>query len=110
MTSIVTLTSLSVNTLIQVSVRAHNQNGWGAYSELNIVGATIETLPTQAAAPTFDPLLSSNSQIVLLWTSLTGSSTGGSSVTIDNYEIYWDGGATSPNWVSLTLTSALTFT
>jgi hypothetical protein len=41
---------------------------------------------------------------------LTGTSTGGSAVTISNYEIYWDGGATMPIWVSLTLTSSLTFT
>lgn len=60
MTSVVSITVLSVNSLIQVKVRAHNQNGWGPLSELNIVGATIETVPAQAAAPTFDPATSTN--------------------------------------------------
>lgn len=90
MASIVSLTSLAVDTLIQVKVRAHNQNGWGSYSQLNIVGATIETLPTQASTPSFDPVTSTNTMIVLTWSALTGSSTGGSSVSITNYEIYWN--------------------
>jgi hypothetical protein len=45
MTTAISLTGLSVDSLIQVKVRAHNANGWGAYSELNTAGATIETLP-----------------------------------------------------------------
>lgn len=61
MTTVVTLTGLSVNTLIQVKVRAHNQDGWGAYSELNVVGATIETVPGTPAAPSYDATASSNS-------------------------------------------------
>ena len=32
------LTDLSTNQQIQVKVRAYNSNGWGAYSEINIVG------------------------------------------------------------------------
>lgn len=30
------LTGLPVNALIQVKVRAHNANGWGDYSEINV--------------------------------------------------------------------------
>lgn len=90
MTAIVSFTGLTVDTLIQVKVNAHNGNGYGSFSELNTVGATIETVPSIPATPTFDPLTTTNTQIVLLWTALTGSSTGGSAVTIDNYEIYWD--------------------
>lgn len=33
-----TLTGLQVNQLIQVKVRAHNSQGWGDFSELNVVG------------------------------------------------------------------------
>jgi len=44
MTSIISLTGQTVDQLVRVKVRAHNANGWGTYSELNTVGATIETL------------------------------------------------------------------
>jgi hypothetical protein len=36
-----TLTSLAVDSLIRVKVRARNAKGWGAYSELNSAGALI---------------------------------------------------------------------
>lgn len=60
MATIVSLTGLSVDQLIQVTIRAHNLNGWGAYSELNVVGATIETVPSAPAAPSFDATASNN--------------------------------------------------
>lgn len=60
MTTVISITQLSVDTLIQVRVRASNSKGWGAYSELNTDGATIETLPLAMLAPTFDLSLSSN--------------------------------------------------
>lgn len=41
-----TLTSLTVDSVIQVKVRAHNTKGWGDYSELNVGGAKIETVPS----------------------------------------------------------------
>lgn len=45
MATILSLTSHPVDTLIRVKIRAHNAKGWGDYSEMNIVGATIETTP-----------------------------------------------------------------
>lgn len=45
MATLRTLTSLTVGSVIQVKLRAHNTNGWGDYSELNIGGAKIETIP-----------------------------------------------------------------
>jgi hypothetical protein len=49
------------------------------------VGATIETTPIQMTAVTFDPSASTNTQIVLLWTALTGSAAGGVNVAITDY-------------------------
>jgi hypothetical protein len=47
MASLVTLTGLPVNSLIQVKAMAMNSRGWALqYSDLNTVGATIETIPT----------------------------------------------------------------
>jgi hypothetical protein len=45
MAVITSLTGFTVDSLIQVKIRASNANGWGAYSELNTRGATIETVP-----------------------------------------------------------------
>lgn len=58
--------------------------------------------------PTVSYATSTNTQIVLLWTALTGNSAGGSSVTITNYFLEWDQGTNT--WVSLTTINALTFT
>jgi hypothetical protein len=56
--------------------------------------------------------LSTNTQIVLSWTALvSGTATGGSSVSIDNYELQWDnanGGTT--NFVTLNTAPATTYT
>ena len=84
MSRIITITQLPVDTLIQVRVRAHNSKGWGDYSELNTLGATIETLPGTMTAPTFDLSLSSNTQIYLQWTSLTGQAAGGQYVSVSS--------------------------
>jgi hypothetical protein len=54
MDSIVSKTGLAVDSIVRVKVRAQNKNGWGGYSELNTGTATIETLPTQMAAPVFE--------------------------------------------------------
>jgi hypothetical protein len=51
---------LSVDDLIQAKVRAHNTNGYGEYSEINTSGSTIQTLPEQMAAPSFDSSSSTN--------------------------------------------------
>jgi hypothetical protein len=49
-----TLTGLTVDTLIRVKVRAQNAKGWGSYSEVNIAGQTVETIPAVMSAPTID--------------------------------------------------------
>ena len=47
---------LGVDELIQVKLRAHNSQGWGEYSELNVAGQVVETLPLTIGAVTIDPL------------------------------------------------------
>jgi hypothetical protein len=103
MATIRTLTSLTVDSVIQVRVQAHNSAGLGPFSEINTAGATLETLPLQMSVPSFDVATSTSTQIKVTWNILTGTATGGSSVSITNYAVEWDqglGGTT--NFVSLT--------
>lgn len=100
MATIRTVTGLGVDRVIQVRVAAHNDDGWGEYSEINTSGATIETLPLMMDPISFDPSASSNTQIKLTWNAVTGTATGGSSVSIDNYIIEWDEGSGS-SWQTL---------
>lgn len=93
MTTILSLTSLAVDTTIQVRIRARNANGWGDYSELNTGGATIETVPLQMPAPTFVAASSNNNQVSLSWSAVTGASAGGQNVAITSYVLEWDAGA-----------------
>ena len=60
------------------------------------------------ADPSFDSSTSTNTQIVLTWTALTGADAGGSSVSIDNYEVQWDQGTAT--WASLITTASTTYT
>ena len=69
----------------QAKVRAHNENGWGDYSELNTDGATIETAPTQMDAPVFVMAESSASQITISWSAVTDAAAGGQNVAITGY-------------------------
>jgi hypothetical protein len=60
MNEIRTLTGLTQGTLIQVIGRAKNLNGWGDYSQVNVVGVVIETEPSQMTPPVIDISTSSN--------------------------------------------------
>lgn len=102
MTTILSSTSLSTNSLIQVIIAAHNSAGWGSYSQPNIDGATMETVPEVLDAPTFNLASSTNTQLVIDWNAPTqGVETGGSSVTITSYTLYWDQGLGTGDYVSL---------
>lgn len=60
--------------------------------------------------PTFDILTSSNTLIDVSWIALvTGTQTGGSSVSIDNYEIQWDQGSITSVFVTLNTAPSTTF-
>lgn len=57
------VTELVTDALIRVKVRAHNSQGWGAYSDLNVEGQLLETLPLAIAPITIDYLEVTNEAI-----------------------------------------------
>lgn len=104
MTVIRSITSLAVDQLIRAHVRAHNYRGWGAYSEINTFGATIETEPLVMGALSYDPTQSSNTVIYLMWSAPSiGPNTGGSALPLLGYNVYSDLGI-GANWTGLNLT------
>jgi len=100
-------TGLTVGTLIKAKVRAHNANGWGPLSEPNTSGASIETIPLQMATPTFDAATSTNTQIDLEWTALSGASAGGTTITNYKVEMFNTG---TISWDTIATTASLTHT
>lgn len=70
-------------------VRAVNLIGEGTYSEPNSIGAIIEDVPSQMAAP-LRGTSTSESQLHVTWAELTGIDTGGTN--IDSYNVKWDQG------------------
>ena len=81
------VTLLAVDSLIRVQVRATNAKSDGAYSELNIIGATVETIPAVMIAPTILTSSITNISIPITWSTPTGTNAGGNAVTITSYEI-----------------------
>jgi hypothetical protein len=90
------LTGLPTDTLIKVKLRAHNDQGWGIYSEVNSIGQVIETLPLTIAPVTIDQNEVLNDQIRFRWSDAMASQTGGAAVLIQSYvvEFSYDGGLT----------------
>lgn len=93
-----------------MKIRAINAIGNGAYSELNTDGATIETVPTGSTTVSFDLTQTTNTQTVVEWTEITGSNRGGSQVSIDEYELQWNQGATNGTWETIHQSNDLTHT
>jgi hypothetical protein len=87
MDSIRTFTSLTVDNLITVKVAATNSVGQGTFSEVNVGGAKIETIPSSISTLSYDSASSTNTAIVLTWSALTGTPAGGASVSIDSYTV-----------------------
>lgn len=48
------LTGITLNTLIQAIVRARNFKGWGDFSEPNVVGVTLKSLPNKMSVITIN--------------------------------------------------------
>lgn len=72
-------------------MRAHNSEGWGDYSDINTSGATIESNPLELTTLSQDITQLTNTQIKLVWTApSSGLATGGSSVALTGYKVYWD--------------------
>ena len=72
MSNVMTLTSLPVDSLIRVQIRALNGINWGDFSQLNTDGPTIETIPSQLNAPAIDLTQSSKTSLYISWSALTG--------------------------------------
>jgi hypothetical protein len=87
MTSIPTLTNLAVDSLIQVRVRAKNNNNFGEYSEKNTVGQVVHTVPLKMPDVTYNFNEITNTQIIIHWVARTGTDAGGTGVTVDNYKL-----------------------
>jgi len=106
MTDVVTFTSLTADTLIVALVRAHNSQGWGDYSEENVNGATIETVPAKMTTLAVDTSLSTKTKNVLVWDAVPdGLDSGGSGISVTNYLLEEFTGS----WATLTTTALLTY-
>lgn len=81
--------NLAQGASVHAVVRAVNLIGEGSYSEPNSVGAIIEDLPGQMATP-LRGTSTSETQLHITWTELTGTDTGGAA--IDSYNVRWDKG------------------
>jgi len=74
-------------TLVAAKVRVYNLNGWGAYSNANVAGASIKTTPTRMNTPV--EVTASSSQMTVSWASLTATEdTGADSITY--YSLEWN--------------------
>ena len=87
---------LEAGDLVEVKVAAHNLNGWGDFSEVNIVGAQIETVPGQLLAPTRNAE-TNTIQIVVDWQPPTND--GFSDIV--SYNLQWDSGSEGATWTNL---------
>ena len=70
-------------------MRAYNANGWGSFSEINVKGPLVNSLPLKIAAPIIDLAEVSNSQVTLRFADALASETGGSDVDIIGYELQY---------------------
>lgn len=73
--------------MIRVKVRATNAKGDGAYSEVNIVGQTVESKPAVMSAPTIVTGSVTITSIPLTWTAPSGANAGGTGVSITSYDL-----------------------
>jgi len=110
--SVKTLTSLSVDTLVRVKVRAQNSKGWGSYSEYNTAGALVQDVPSVMNAPTVVSASITTTSIPLSWTAPTGTSAGGTGLTIDLYsvQVSSDSGSTWTSASDSISTTSYTYT
>ena len=80
--------NLALGDTIFAQVVAQNAYGYSTASLPNTSGATIQTVPTLAPSPSKGST-STDTQIQIVWPTLSGSpADGGSPVT--DYKVYWD--------------------
>jgi len=78
---------ISQDQLIMVKVKARNVNGWGVYSQVNPTGVLLQTVADVVLNLQYTVETSVNEQINLTWDALTGTSAGGTGVSIDSYKV-----------------------
>ena len=84
--------NLTLGMLVAAKVSARNSYGWSSDSQVNVIGATIQTEPSQMNTPVYVAASSSASQIEVTWLPLTtNTDTGG--VTIDSYNLQYSVGS-----------------
>lgn len=77
--------------VVYVRVAASNAYGPGSWSAISSsAGATVASVPTQMAIPTLDLAASTDAQVTLRWTALTGAAAGNSAILA--YSLLWDQG------------------
>ena len=87
---------LEAGNLVEVKVAAHNLNGWGEFSDVNTVGAIIETVPGEMDPPSRDAE-TNTFQIVVDWTA--PSNDGYSDIV--SFNLQWDTGTDGELWTNL---------
>jgi hypothetical protein len=85
--------SLSLEDLIKVTVSAYNSIGYSTTSSYNTGGAYVEIVPSAPSGLTLTSTSSTSIQVD--WSTLTGTSTGGSAIT--SYNLYWDNNSGTPS-------------
>jgi hypothetical protein len=77
--------------VVYVRIAASNAYGPGSWSPISSsAGASVASVPTQMAIPTLDLAASTDAQVTLRWTALTGAAAGNSAVIA--YSLLWDQG------------------
>lgn len=79
--------------LVVVRASAKNARGYGLTSTPNSSGARIRRVPDLMTTPTQGP--SSDTDIQVTWSTLTGAATGNSAIL--SYDLYWDNGSGTVN-------------
>ena len=87
---------LEAGDLVIVKVAAHNSNGWGEFSDVNVDGAIIETVPGVMVPPTRNSE-TNILQIVVDWDPPVND--GYSEIV--SYNLQWDSGTDGTTWSNL---------
>lgn len=61
------LTDLLVDALLQVMIKAHNANGWGDFSEINVSGQKVNSLPLKVAPVEISHAEVLNTEVMIRW-------------------------------------------
>lgn len=92
--------NLVLNDLIVVRVTASNILGSAKNpSPINTSGVTVQTIPLKPSSVPTIGSATTNTQIEVVISTLTGDSTGQSIIT--GYDIYWDRGTSKVDWFLL---------